>query len=92
MINLLIMILMAMSTGKVCDLGKPTDYYAWVDAHPYRVVQQFNIPDYKPVWLMQDSDGNDPNYYLFEFKEKDALNGGQNQHGDCFQDLGTLND
>jgi len=90
MLNLLIMILMAMSTGTECQLGTPVDYYAWVKIHQYTVVHSFNIPNYRPIWLMQDADGNDPDMYLFVFKEKDALNGGKDEHGACFQDLGMI--
>ena len=87
MINLLIMILMAMSNGTTCQLGAPTDYYVWVNAHPdYVVAHEFNLEGYKPVWLMQ-ADGE---YYVFEFAKMDALTGGSNQHGDCFRDVGAV--
>lgn len=89
MINLLIMVLMAMSNGTACTLGTKADYYPWIEAHPdYKVAHEFNLKGYKPVWLMTSE--TDSDIYLFEFAKQDALNGGKNQHGDCFNDLGAI--
>lgn len=85
MINLLIAILLAISTGTACDMGDPADYYAWVDANPdYNVPMTLNT-DEGDYWLME-ADGT---YYLFKFADDDALDGAENQHGACFRMVGN---
>ncbi len=55
MLEIVIGILLSISTHTACDLGKPADYYKWVDAHPdYTVPMQINVPDDTDYWLMSD--------------------------------------
>lgn len=89
MINLLIMILMAMSNGTECKLGKNANSILWMNAHPYyHVVYEFDIRGYNPSWLINDD--SDPDYYLFVFKNLNALEQAGVQHGKCFQNLGSI--
>jgi glycosidase len=83
MINIVIAILLAISTHTACDIGKPTDYYAWVDAHPdYSVPMQLSTPNDGDYWLMS-ADGE---YYLFAFAESlDKTIPSGASHGACFR-------
>lgn len=88
MIELLIGVLLAISTHTACDLGTPTDYYQWIDAHPdYSVPMTLHTDSNEDYWLM--SDGQE--YYLFKFKEPidDTIASGAS-HGECFRDVGTV--
>lgn len=83
MIELLIGILLAINTHTACNMGKPADYYAWVNAHPdYKVPVQLSIPDDSDYWLMEA----DNEYYLFKFAEpiEDTIATGAS-HGACFR-------
>ena len=83
MIELIIGILLAISTGTACDIGKPADYYSWIEAHPdYKVPMTLSTPDHGDYWLMS-ADGE---YYLFKFKEpiEDTIASGAS-HGECFR-------
>lgn len=88
MIELIIGILLAISTHTVCDMGKPVDYYKWLDAHPDSTIPMtLSVPGDTDYWLM--SDGTD--YYLFVFKQPidDTIATGAS-HGACFRDVGTV--
>lgn len=83
MIELVIGILLAISTHTACDLGKPVDYYAWVDAHPdYSVPMTLSTPADGDYWLMSDGES----YYLFKFAQpiEDTIATGAS-HGECFR-------
>ena len=92
MIELIIGILLAISTHTACDLGKPTDYYAWVDAHPdysvawtWTVASGLSTREDGDFWLMTDKgDG----YYLFKFAKPidDTIATGAS-HGECFRQV-----
>jgi len=88
MIDLLIRILLAIATHTACDIGKPADYYAWVDAHPdYTIEATMSIPDDSDYWLMSDSH----HYYLFKFAQPidDTIASGAS-HGECFREVGRV--
>lgn len=83
MLELVIGVLISISTHTACDMGKPVDYYAWVNAHPdYTVPMTLHTDNNEDYWLM--SDGTD--YYLFKFKQpiNDTIATGAS-HGECFR-------
>ena len=85
MINLLISILIALSTGTACDLGTDAgDWYAYADAHPdMHTVATFET-DSGDIWLYYDEPSDD--YLLFVFREdvSDTLASGRSDpHGKC---------
>lgn len=88
MIELLIGLLLAISTHTACDMGKPANYYKWVDAHPdYTVPMTLHTDANEDYWLM--SDGQE--YYLFKFIQpiEDTIDTGAS-HGACFRDVGAV--
>ena len=81
MIEMLLGVLLAISTNTACDYGKPADY-AWVDAHPYYHVMDLSTPEHGDIWLMSD----EGEYYLFKFKQPiDETIGSGEDHGECFR-------
>lgn len=88
MIELLLGVLLAISTNTACDYGKPADYYGWVNTHPYYSVMDLSTPEHGDIWLMSDGDDFD-GYYLFKFKKPIAETIGSGEdHGECFQYVG----
>ena len=87
MIELLLGILLAISTNTACDYGKPADWYAWVDAHPaYRVID-LSSREHGDIWLMSDEGA----YYLFKFTEPIAATIASGaSHGECFRYVGSV--
>lgn len=82
MIDLLITILIALSTGTVCDLGIETDWYSWAEAHPDASTVMTAETDEGDVWLYEDNG----EYLLFVFREdiSDTLSAGRHDpHGKC---------
>ncbi len=86
MLQIVISVLLAISSHTACDLGKPADYYAWVDAHPdYSVPMTLSVPDDTDYWLMKA----DNEYYLFKFSQPiaETIDSGAS-HGECFRKVG----
>jgi len=88
MIEIVLGVLLSISTHTACDLGKPVDYYAWVNAHPdYSAPMTISVPDDTDYWLMSDG----VEYYLFKFKQPIAQTIGSGEdHGSCFRDVGKV--
>lgn len=81
MIELLLRVLLAIATHGGCDMGKASDYYSWVDAHPdYKVPMTLSTQDAGDWWLME-ADGE---YLLFKFAEplEETIPTGAS-HGEC---------
>lgn len=81
MIELILRIVLAIATGSGCQIGKPADYYAWVDAHPdYKVQLTLSTQMEGDWWLMVAGDEN----LLFKFAEplEDTIPTGAS-HGEC---------
>lgn len=85
MIQLVIAVLLAISTHTACDMGKPIDYYVWVETHPdYHVPMTLSTPDAGDYWLMETGG----NYYLFKFAQPiDSTIASGASHGECFRSL-----
>lgn len=83
MIEILMGVLLAISTDTACDYGKSANYYAWVDQHPNYHVMDLSTPEHGDYWLVDDYDGE---YYLFVFAQPiaDTISSGAS-HGECFQ-------
>lgn len=82
MIELLIAILIAMSTGTACDLGAETDWYTWAHEHQDASTVATFETDSGDVWLYEADD----EYLLFVFKDdiSDTLASGRGDvHGKC---------
>lgn len=64
---LLLKIIIAIYNGRACQIGAPTDFYAWINANPnYVVARSFETPSRGDYWLVKDShDGQD--YELMAF-------------------------
>lgn len=90
MIEILLGVLLAISTNTACDYGKPVDWYAYTEAHPYYHHWDLSSKEYGDVWLIDDYDGE---YYLFVFAQPiaDTIATGAS-HGKCFQYVGSVND
>lgn len=85
MLDIVIAILIALSTGTVCELGVETDWYAWADEHgrTAKIVMTLELPETNDVWLYQEADGD---FLLFVFREKiqATLDSGRSDpHGEC---------
>lgn len=83
MIELVIRVLLAISTHTACDIGQAADYDAWVYAHPdYSVPMTLSFPDDTDYWLMSDGE----HYYLFKFAQpiEETISSGAS-HGECFR-------
>jgi hypothetical protein len=88
MIEILIGVLLAISTNAACDYGKPADYYAWMDKHESYHVMDLSTPEHGDIWLISDRDHFD-GYYLFKFKKPIAETIGSGEdHGECFRFVG----
>lgn len=85
MIEILLGVILAISTNTACDYGKPADYYAWVDAHPNYHVMDLSSKEHGDIWMMDD----EGEYYLFKFKQPidDTIASGAS-HGECFRYVG----
>lgn len=84
MIELLIAILLALSSGTACDLGQPVDWYDWArhhdDADVILTVQ--GVPGVADAWVYQAGD----EILLFVFRERisDVTAAGRyDPHGAC---------
>ena len=88
MIELLLGLLLAISTNTACDYGKPADWYAWVAAHEDYHAMDLSSPEHGDIWLMSD----EGEYYLFKFAEPiaDTIASGAS-HGECFRYVGKVN-
>jgi hypothetical protein len=81
MIELMLRVIIAIMAGTGCDMGKPVDYYQWMDRHPdYKVPMTLSTQDAGDWWLMSD----DGEYILFKFAEplEISIPTGQS-HGEC---------
>ena len=85
MIGLLIRLYFAIAIHNACNIGKPTDYYGWVNEHPnYRVAWSLESPVFGDYWIMTVGQG----YYLFKFKKPIAETIGTGEdHGECFREV-----
>lgn len=83
MIELMLRVLLAIATGGGCDMGKPVDYYQWVDAHPDYTVPMTLETDVNGDWWLMSDEGE---YLLFKFATdiEDTLDSGTSTvHGEC---------
>lgn len=85
MIGLLIRLYFAIAIHNACNIGKPTGYYDWVNAHPdYTVAWSLESKVWGDYWLMS-AEGK---YYLFKFAKpiEDTIASGAS-HGECFREV-----
>lgn len=89
MIDLLIAILIALSTHTACDLGTDAgDWYTWAHDHPDMQTVATLETDQGDVWLYYDELSD--TYLLFVFREdvSDTLAAGRHDpHGQCVRVL-----
>lgn len=63
---LIFKVLVAIYNGRACQVGQPTDFYRWMDAHPnYVVVKSFETPSRGDYWLIEDQG----DYELIAFRD-----------------------
>lgn len=90
MIAVLIRVIIAIYSGRACQIGIPTDFYSWMDAHPdYVVVKAFETDTHGDYWLVKDShDGQD--YELIAFIDDISSNLYYTSvfHARCFRKVG----
>ena len=85
MIEIVITILLAMSTGTACELGTEVDWYQWIDdnGRTAKIIMTLEPNDAQDAWLYQEVDGD---YLLFVYREKieATLDSGRSDvHGEC---------
>lgn len=88
MIDLLIAILVAMSTDTVCDLGEPVEWYTWGHEHPDARTVATVESDSGDMWLYHDNATGE--YVMFVFKDdiSDTLAAGRGDvHGKCAREV-----
>lgn len=87
MIELIIRIALAIATSSGCQMGKPVEYYGWVEAHPdYTVPMQLSVES-GDWWLMCDG-VEDCNLFHFAEPIETTIATGAS-HGDCFVSVNT---
>lgn len=84
-INVIIAILIAMSTDSACQLGTPVDWYEWADVEgdTAELVMTLETDKSGDVWVYQEADGD---YLVFVFREDiDSVlaSGRSDPHGKC---------
>lgn len=85
---LIFKVLIAIYNGRACQIGQPTDFYAWMDAHPnYVVARVFETPTRGDYWLVEDQG----NYELIAFWDdiSDNLYNTSIFHVKCFRKVGS---
>jgi len=80
MIELILRVVLAIATNSACDMGKPADYYGWVNAHPDYKVPMTLSTESGDWWLMVD-DGENLLFHFAEPLEMTIPTGAS--HGDC---------
>lgn len=85
MLQMLIAILLGLSTGTACDMGTPVNWYEWSkgDGQTSRLILRVEPDDAPDTWVFQEADGD---YLVFVFREKidDVLAEGRSDpHGEC---------
>lgn len=80
-------VLIAIYNGHACQIGTPTDFYGWMDAHPnYKVVRSFETPNKGDYWLVED----EGDYELLAFWDdiSSSLEYTSVFHAKCFRRVG----
>lgn len=80
-------ILIAIYNGRACQIGTPTDFYKWMDAHPnYVVAKTFETPSKGDYWLVRDChDGQDYELIAFWDDISDNIEYTSIFHAKCFR-------
>lgn len=85
MLQVMIAVMIALSTGTACDLGEEVNWYDWAkgEGQSAKIIMRAEPTDNQDAWLFQEADGD---YLLFVFREKisDTLDAGRSDpHGEC---------
>lgn len=85
MLEVVIAVLIALSTGTACELGTSVDWYKWVHENDNTAKRIMGVypKDNQDAWLFQEANGD---YLLFVFREKvdeTLASGRSDPHGEC---------